>query len=110
MVGRVPIPTMLNRSWTRTERLLAGYYWIKKVKTNSCCSQLCFRLHSSASFLKISLRYSLQSGPLCRTLGRINYGIEKLDQLTYALPIFRAVGLNFWTSGWLFGRLALLLS
>jgi hypothetical protein len=43
----------------------------------------------------------LQSGPRCRTLCAVSQlsKIRVIESFTYALPIFRAVGLNFCTSG-----------
>jgi hypothetical protein len=45
MTGRVPIPTILNRSWTRTFTMLVLGFCICKGKTNLYLSQLCFHLH-----------------------------------------------------------------
>lgn len=59
-----------------------------------------FQLSHPGAYVRVC---SLQSGPRCRTLRceSVYSGETVGERGTHALPIFRAVGLNFWTSGWL---------
>jgi len=105
--SRIPMPTILNRSWQRTGiKMSAGLPGpLAASATHSCCSPSRFHLgeHVRArypdhpvSHLLTPVRTPVPNAAFSTSIGvRDKFG----DSNTYAFASFRAFGLNFLTSG-----------